>query len=134
MDLGTGPLMRRCARSRLVSKTNWKAVGWLMEVGWPAETKKQRCVACVGDHRSEPLPLEEAKTAARSLLSTKGKAEPREELNQLVAHKVDRVEIERQRRTWPLDLMAGQRHRSHEAPPQDRSETTSGHPWIPSAY
>jgi hypothetical protein len=54
-----------------------------MEVAWPAETKKQRWAACVGNHRSEPLPLEGAKTAAKSLLSTKGKAEPRDWIKEL---------------------------------------------------
>jgi hypothetical protein len=95
-----------------IDQPHKKAVGWLMEVAWPAETKKQRWVACVGNHRSEPLPLEGAKTAAKSLLSTKGKAEARDWIkqpNQIAANEVDRAEIARQRRTWPVDLMGGHR-------------------------
>jgi hypothetical protein len=52
------------------------AVGWLMEVNWPGESAAKRWVACVGNHRSKPLPLEEAKRAAKEFLGLKGK--PRE--------------------------------------------------------
>jgi hypothetical protein len=100
-----------------IDQPHRKAVGWLMEVAWPAETKKQRWVACVGDHRSEPLTLDETKTVARSLLSTKVRAEPRdwiEELNQTAANEVDRAEIARQRRKWPVDLMGGKRGKHEE--------------------
>jgi hypothetical protein len=65
-----------------IDQPHKKAAGWLMEVAWPAETKKQRWAACVGNHRSD-------KTAAKSLLSTKGKAEARDwikELNQIAAN------------------------------------------------
>jgi hypothetical protein len=91
-----------------IDQPHKKAVGWLMEIAWPAETRQQRWVACVGNHRSEPLPLEQAKAAAKALLTTKGKAKPRDwikELNQLAANEVDRAAIERQRRQWPLNLM-----------------------------
>jgi len=100
-----------------IDQPHKKAVGWLMEVAWPAETRKQRWVACVGDHRSEPLTLDETKAAARSLLSTKVRAEPRdwiEELNQIAANEVDRAEIARQRRKWPVDLMGGKRGKLNE--------------------
>jgi hypothetical protein len=102
-----------------IDQPHKKAVGWLMEVAWPAETKKQRWVACVGNHRSEPLPLEGAKTAAKSLLSTKGKAEPRDwikELNQIATNEVDRAYWAKEKRKWPIDLMGGQRHGKKQPP------------------
>jgi hypothetical protein len=82
-----------------------------------SKPKKQRWVACVGDHRSAPLTVDETKTAARSLLNTKVRAEPRdwiEELNQIAANEVDRAEIARQRRKWPVDLMGGKRGKLNE--------------------
>src|SRR6476660_9139760 len=68
-----------------------KAVGWLMEVAWPAEGSRQRWIACVGNHRSKPLPLEEAKKVAKELLN-KPKGEPRDfigALNHIAAKEVD---------------------------------------------
>ena len=62
-----------------------------MEVAWPAEGSRQRWVACVGNHRSKPLPLEEAKRASKELLN-KPKAEPRDfigELNLIAAKEID---------------------------------------------
>ena len=49
-----------------------------------------------------------AKAAAKVLITTKGKAEPRDwiqELDQIAANEVDRAVIERQRRQWPINLM-----------------------------
>jgi hypothetical protein len=89
-----------------IDQPHKKAVGWLMEIAWAAETRQQRWVACVGNHRTEPLPLDQAKGAAKTLLTTKAK--PRDwikELNQLAANEVDLAVIERQRRQWPLNLM-----------------------------
>ena len=90
-----------------IDRRTKNGVGWLMEVAWPGESR-QRWVARVGDRASDPLPLEQAKAAAKDLLSTKGKAEPRDwiaELNQAAANEVGRAVIERQRRQWPLNLM-----------------------------
>ena len=95
-----------------IDRRGKNGVGWLTEVAWPAETKKQHWIACVGDRRSEPLG--EAKEAARPFLTTKRKAEPRDfikELNQLAANEVDQAYWTQEKRRWPLDLMAGQRHR-----------------------
>jgi hypothetical protein len=92
-----------------IDRQGKNAVGWLMEVAWPVQ--KQRWVACVGNHRSEPLPLDKAKEAARAFLASKEKTELRDvlkELNRGAANEVDRAEIERQHRRWPLDLMGGQ--------------------------
>ena len=92
-----------------------KAVGWLTEVAWPSETKQKRWVARVGDRASESLPLEEAKRAATTMLRKRGKAEPRDwikDLNQLAANEVERAYWAQEKRTWPLDLMGGQRHRA----------------------
>ena len=58
-----------------IDRRTKNGVGWLMEVAWPGESR-QRWVARVGDRASDPLPLEQAKAAAKDLLSTKGKAEP----------------------------------------------------------
>ena len=52
-----------------------KAVGWLMEVAWPAEGSGQRWVARVGNHASEPLLLDEAKKVAKEFLN-KPEAQP----------------------------------------------------------
>jgi hypothetical protein len=90
-----------------IDRPSKHGVGWLMEVAWPGQAR-QRWVARVGDRASEPLPLEQAKAAANSLLTTKGKAEPCDpiaELNQAAAIEVDRAVIERQRHQWPLNLM-----------------------------
>jgi hypothetical protein len=90
-----------------IDRRTKNGVGWLMEVAWPGESR-QRWVARVGDRASDPLPLEQAKAAAKDLLSTKGKAEPRDwiaELNQAAANEVGRAVIERQRRQWPVNLM-----------------------------
>ena len=48
-----------------------------MEVNWPGGKSSERWVACVKDHRSEPLPLELAKRAAVELLALKSRGEPR---------------------------------------------------------
>jgi O6-methylguanine-DNA--protein-cysteine methyltransferase len=71
------------------------AVGWLMEVNWPGGKSARRWVACVGNHRSEPLPLEEAKRAAKDFLALKSKGEPRDliaELNDYHAEAVKDAE------------------------------------------
>jgi hypothetical protein len=97
-----------------IDRQGKNGVGWLTEVAWPGETKKQRWIACVGNHRSEPLRLGEVKESARALLTTKNKAEPRDfikELNQLAANEVDQAYWTQEKRTWPLELMGGQRHR-----------------------
>ena len=52
-----------------------KAIGWLMEVAWPAEGSPQRWVARVGNHASEPLLLDEAKKVAKEFLN-KPEAQP----------------------------------------------------------
>src|SRR5262249_58917213 len=59
-----------------IDQPHKKAVGWMMEVAGVAGTGKQRWIACVGNHRSEPLPLERVREAARRLLRAK-KAKPR---------------------------------------------------------
>jgi hypothetical protein len=97
-----------------IDQPHKKAVGWLMEVAWPPaeKTKKQRWVACIGNLRSSPLPLQEAKEAARGQSK---KAEPRDfiqELNQLAANEIDGVYWAKEKRKWPLDLMGGQRHKA----------------------
>ena len=61
--------------------------------------------------------LEEAKAAAKALITTKGKAEPRDwikEPNQIAANEVDRAYWTREKRNWPVDLMGGQRHRKKQ--------------------
>jgi hypothetical protein len=81
-----------------------------MEVAWPGESR-QRWVARVKDRASEPLPLEEAKKAAITLLHERRRVgEPRDwiaELDQLAANEVDRAVIQRERCKWPIDLMGG---------------------------
>jgi hypothetical protein len=97
-----------------IDRPSKKGIGWLMEVAWPASGSRQRWVARDGDAASEPLPLEEAKRAAEELLNNRRKTKPRDhirELNQIAANEVGRVVIEREKRTWPVDLMGGQRHR-----------------------
>jgi hypothetical protein len=47
------------------------------------------------------------------MLDERGKAEPHDwtaKLDQLATNEVDRVVIERERRSWPVDLVGGQRH------------------------
>jgi hypothetical protein len=71
-----------------IDRQGKNGVGWLMEVAWPGGGR-ERWVACVGTHRCEPLPLEGAEIAAKTLLTAKRKAEPREwikQLNQLAAN------------------------------------------------
>jgi hypothetical protein len=95
-----------------IDRQGKNGVGWLMEVAWPGGGR-ERWVACVGTHRCEPLPLEGAEIAAKTLLTAKRKAEPREwikQLNQLAANEVDQAYWPKEKRKWPLDLMAGQRH------------------------
>jgi hypothetical protein len=90
-----------------VDRIGKSAVGWLMEVAWPGGSR-QRWVARVGDRASEPLPFDAAKQAAIAFLREKGK--PRDaELNQIAANEVDRAVLQRERRTWPLNIMGGQR-------------------------
>jgi hypothetical protein len=88
-------------------------VGWLMEVAWSGGSR-QRWVARVGDQRSEPLPLEEAKRAATALLHKRGKGEAQDwisALNKDAAAEVDRVRREADRKRefklWPTDLLGG---------------------------
>jgi hypothetical protein len=84
-----------------------KAAGWLMQIAWPGGTR-QRWVARIGNQASESLSLEEAKQAATAMLCKPEKAEARDwiaELNQTAATEVDRADIERQRRQWPLNVM-----------------------------
>jgi hypothetical protein len=88
-------------------------VGWLMEVAWSGGSR-QRWVVRVGDQRSEPLPLEEAKRAATALLHKRGKGEAQDwigALNKHAAAEVDRVgrEADRKRefKLWPTDLLGG---------------------------
>jgi hypothetical protein len=101
-----------------IDRRTQNGVGSFMEVAWPGGApswslplKHQRWVACVKDHRSEPLPLKEAKKAATELLQ--GKAAPArdhfKELNQIAANEVDRAALQRERRRWPIDLMNGRR-------------------------
>ena len=99
-----------------IDRRTKNGVGWLMEVAWPGESR-QRWVARVGDRASDPLPLEQAKAAAKALITTKGKAEPRDwikEPNQIAANEVDRAYWTREKRNWPVDLMGGQRHRKKQ--------------------
>jgi len=80
--------------------------------GLASRVQQHRWIACVGNHRSKPLPLDEAKEAARAFATTKSKAEPRDfiqEHNQLAANEVDRAYWAEEKRKWPLDLMGGQR-------------------------
>ena len=80
-----------------------------MEVGWLAPMR-QRWIARVGSQASERLSFAEAKKAAVAMLDDRGKAESHDwiaELNQLAAEEVDRVERDRQRRYWPVDLLGG---------------------------
>ena len=70
-------------------------------------------LACKKPRCSEPLPLDRAKAAAKTLLTTKCKSEPRDwfrELDQIAANEVDQAYRTREKRTWPLDVMGGQRH------------------------
>lgn len=60
-----------------------RAVGWLMEVNWPGGRSSERWVACVKNHRSEPLPLEIAKTAAREFLATRRRGEDHDLVTEL---------------------------------------------------
>src|SRR4029079_17453326 len=53
-----------------IDRQGKRSVGWLMEVAWPGESR-QRWVARVGDRASDPLPLEQAKAAAKDLLSAR---------------------------------------------------------------
>jgi hypothetical protein len=88
-----------------------RGAGWLMEVGWLAPMR-QRWVARVGSQASEQLSFAEAKKAAVAMLDDRDKAEPHDwiaELNLLAAEEVDRVERDRQRRSWPVDLLGGER-------------------------
>src|SRR6185437_16644480 len=84
------------------------------------------------------LPLEQAKAAARDLLSTKGKSEPRDwiaGLNQLAANEVGRAAIERQRRQWPLNLMGMRTQQTPrwKADPKSIDPNPSRESWILSA-
>jgi hypothetical protein len=95
-----------------IDRRTMNGVGCLMEVAWPGETR-QRWVARLGDRASEPLSLAQAKAAATTLLTTEGKAEPRDwftELDQIAANEVYQAYWTREKRTWPLDLIGGQRH------------------------
>ena len=95
-----------------IDRQGKNGVGWLMEVAWPGETR-QRWLARVGDRAREPLPLGQANAAAKTLLTTKGKPEACDslrELDQIAADEVDQAYWTREKRTWPLDLIGGQRH------------------------
>jgi hypothetical protein len=62
---------------------------------------------CASSQASERLSFAEAKKAAVAMLDDRGKAESHDwiaELNQLAAEEVDRVERDRQRKYWPVDL------------------------------
>src|SRR5262249_29161528 len=54
-----------------IDRQGKRSVGWLMD--WSVNDSPERWVACVGDHRSKPLPLQQAKEAARALLTTRSK-------------------------------------------------------------
>ena len=83
-----------------------RAIGWLMEIdggGW---------VACVGNRRSKPLPLNKAKDAARDMhRSGSGEVpdDPIRALNLATAGQIDREARKSQmkRTDWPIDLMGG---------------------------
>jgi hypothetical protein len=82
-----------------------RALGYIIEV-WPG-----RWVARVRDLASLPSSLTAAKQAAVHLYRSRNSGEPDDwNLNQTVANEIDRAEIARQRRTWPVDLMGGNRH------------------------
>jgi hypothetical protein len=92
-----------------LDRPNKRGAGWLMELAWPGGSR-QRWAARIGDRASEPLPLEEAKRAAVSMLRERGKADPRDfiaELDQIAANEVDRAVLQRERRKWPLNIMGG---------------------------
>ena len=96
-----------------IDRRGKNGVGWLMEVGWVSGAR-QRWVACVGNHRSEPLPLEEAKRAATAMLHKRGKPEHRDwikELNQQAANEIDRACLAKEKRKWPLNLMGGRQRK-----------------------
>jgi hypothetical protein len=66
-----------------------RALGWLMNVGWTS--RRAKWVACVGNHRSEPLALDDAKRAAVQLLGLKGRGKERDliaELNDYAAEAI----------------------------------------------
>ena len=69
---------------------NKEAAGWLMKVGG-------KWVACVGKRRSEPMALDDAKRAAVSMLSIKGKPSTVDS-NQLAAEAIDRAALEADRK------------------------------------
>jgi hypothetical protein len=94
-----------------IDRPGKRAVGWLMEVAWPGGAR-QRWIARVGNRASERLPLSEAKKAAVALLREHGETEPRDwiaELNQAAADEVERVELDGQRKYWPVDLLGERR-------------------------
>jgi hypothetical protein len=93
-----------------------RALGYLMEIGgaW---------VACVGQRRSEPLPLAKAKAVARDMHRNEaiGVDHPDKirALNLAAAQLVDRAGRAQERRErasrmkptdWPVDLMGGHQH------------------------
>jgi hypothetical protein len=81
-----------------------RALGYVMEV-WPG-----KWVARVRDLASLPSSLTAAKQAAIDLYRSRKSGEPEDwNLNQTAANEIDRAEIARQRRTWPVDLMGGHR-------------------------
>lgn len=81
-----------------VDRPRKNSAGWLMEMASLGGVR-QRWIACVGDMRSKPLPLDAAKHAAVVFLREKEKpcAEPNriDELNQIAANEVDRAVIQR---------------------------------------
>ena len=82
-----------------------RALGYLMKVG-------DKWVAAVGKQRSKPLPLYQAKVAAKDMHRDPGKDFDGDlilALNRAEAAEVDRSTIKRARRTPTVDLLGGSR-------------------------
>jgi hypothetical protein len=96
-----------------IDQPHKKAVGWLMGINWSVKGSPERWIACVGNHRSEPLPLQQAKEAARGLVKAK-KGESKDfigELNQRAANEVDGTHWAKEKRKWPVEIMGGRQRK-----------------------
>jgi hypothetical protein len=90
-----------------LDRSNKLGAGWLMEVAWPGGSR-QRWLARIGNRTSEPLSLDEVKSAAVAMLCERGTTEGRDwiaELNKIAASEVDRVASAKERKRWPLVLI-----------------------------
>jgi hypothetical protein len=106
---------------------NKRGVGWLKEVAWSGGSR-QRWIARIGDRGTDPLPLEEAKLAAVTMMRERMKVEPRDwisELNQIAANEVERAALVPVRRQWPLDVMGGTAAGSWPLDPGERNAILS---------